>query len=123
MNTSLQKATAPSKSDSTYYYQPRFHVDRSDEDTLVQIELPGVGKESLRLNVENNELIVEATVATSPESWKALHRETRDRTYYLRLRLGTLVDQSAIKAQLNDGVLSLTFPKAEEAKPRKIEVS
>lgn len=124
MNTSLAKPTTPNKREAKYYYQPRYHVDRSDDDTLVQVELPGVSKENLSISIENNELILEGSVASArPDSWKALHRETRDRTYYLRLRLGDLVDQSSIKAQLDDGVLSLAFPKVEAAKPRKIKVS
>ena len=124
MNTSLANTSTPvKKENATVCYQPRFYVDRSEVDTIVQVELPGVSKENLKLTVENKELILEGTVATiRPESWNALHRESRDRIYQLRLRLGDQVDQSAISADMADGVLTLTFPKMESAKPRKIKV-
>jgi HSP20 family protein len=124
MNTSLECAkTSDRKEDSTVFYQPIYRVTRSDENTQVQVDLPGVSKDDLRINVENNELFLEGLVTyTRPENWKTLRRETRDRSYQLRLRLGDQIDQSAIEASLANGVLSLVFPKAPTAKPRKVKV-
>lgn len=87
------------------------------------MDLPGVSKSDLQISVENRELRLEAnTGVVHPEGWKSLHRETLDRAYRLRLRLGKQVDPSAITADLEDGVLTLTVPKAEEAKARTIKV-
>ena len=124
MNTSLTNTTAsPSKEDSVIYYQPRFVVDRIKDETKVRIEIPGVRKEDVNLTVENKELFLEGRVSSKrPENWKILHRESIDRVYQLRLRLGEQVDKGAIGADLSNGVLTLTLPKEEAAKPHKISV-
>ena len=106
------------------YFQPRYYVDQSKDDTLVQVELPGVSKDELNLTVENKEMLIEGSASYRlPESWKILHRESKARAYRLRLRIGDQVDQAAIKAQLSDGVLTVTLPKAAAAKPKKVEIS
>ena len=124
MNTSLACKSAPlKKENSTVVYQPRYHVDSSKEDTLVQVELPGLAKEDINIRIEAKELILEGKkVNLRPGSWKALHRESIDRMYQLRLRLGETVDQNSISAQMADGILTLMFPKLEAAKPRQIKV-
>jgi len=124
MNTSLASSSTPVKQENTTtYYQPRYTVDRTEADTIVRVDLPGVAKKSLKLTVENKELILEGSVATKrPDSWSVLHRESTDRSYQLRLRIGDRVDQSAISASMEDGVLTLTFPKEEAAKPRKVRI-
>lgn len=124
MKTELTCTNTPiNKADATVCYQPRYTVDRSDKDTVVQVELPGVSKENLNLTVEDKELLLEGVVASKrPESWKTLHRESRDRTYQLRLRLGEHVDQAGIQASLAEGILTLTIPKTEATKPRQIKI-
>ena len=124
MNTSLTNPTAKEKTEATtIFYEPRFSVERSENETVVIVELPGVSKDDLNLSVEKRELYLEGKVSNGrPDSWKVLHRESLDRTYRLRLRLGDQVDPEAIEASLADGVLRLTIPKSEAAKPRKIRV-
>ncbi|MCZ6673267.1 MAG: Hsp20/alpha crystallin family protein [Verrucomicrobia bacterium] len=124
MNSSSICTTAPSKKErAIVYHQPRFSVHRSENETRVQVELPGVAKDDLNVTVENNELLLEGKVSNQrPDSWKALHRESIEGTYRLRLRLGDQADQSAIRADMANGALALTIPKEEAAKPQKIEV-
>ena len=124
MNTSLTSNTTPfTKENATAYIEPRYSVDRSDEQTLLRVELPGVPKDGLTLTIENRELFLEGTTAQQrPESWKTLHRESLDRTYQLRLRLGENVDEGSIGAAMANGVLTLTIPVAQPVKPRKISV-
>ena len=124
MNSSSICTTAPSKNErATVYHQPRFSVHRSENETLLRVELPGVDKEDLSVNVENRELRLEGKVSNQrPESWKSLHRESIEGTYRLRLRLGDEADQEAIRADLADGALTLTVPKEEAARPLKIKV-
>ena len=124
MNTSLTSTNAPAKREnSTLYFEPRFTVHRGEDETRVRVELPGVAKDNLEMSVNNNELFLEGSVSQQrPESWKVLHRESVDRTYQLRLRLGDLIEKASIGASLEDGVLTLKLPRAESAKPRKIKV-
>lgn len=125
MNTSMTcQPKEATKENATTYFQPRYYVDQSKDDTLVQVELPGVSKDELNLTVENKEMLIEGSASYRlPENWKILHRESKARAYRLRLRIGDQVDQAAIKAQLSDGVLTVTLPKAAAAKPKKVEIS
>lgn len=125
MNTSMTcQPKEATKEKAPTYFQPRYYVDQSKDDTLVQVELPGVSKDELNLTVENKEMLIEGSASYRlPESWKILHRESKARAYRLRLRIGDQVDQAAIKAQLSDGVLTVTLPKAAAAKPKKVEIS
>lgn len=102
---------------------PHYEISHTDDVSIVRVELPGIGKDDLQISVEDNELRLEAAISEQkPDSWKPLYRETNDRSYQLRLSLGKEVNQSAISADLVDGVLKLAFPKAEETKPRAIQV-
>ena len=112
------------KNSSRYYYRPHYQIEERKEETVVRVELPGVAKDDLDLTVENRDLFLVAEAADRrPESWKVLHRESADRIYRLRLHLGNYLDCEAIKADMQNGVLVLTLPKAESVKPRKIMIS
>lgn len=105
------------------YTVPRYQITPLADSSVVRVELPGAGKENIRIAVEDNEILIEADNAVQkPDSWKVLHRESTDRSYRLGLRLGKQVDRSAISAKLEEGVLTLVAPKSEEAKSRAIKV-
>ena len=75
------------------------------------------------MTVEIRQLLIEGKSSwAKPESWKSLHRESLDRSYRLRLRLGEQVNQPGIAAELVDGILTVVIPREEAAKPRSIKV-
>ena len=125
MNSSLPCCTSTSigQKQTADFETPRYEISHTDNISFVRVELPGIGKDDLQISVEDNELRLEAAISEQkPASWKPLYRETNDRSYQLRLSLGTEINHSAISADLVDGVLNLAFPKAEETKPRAIKV-
>ncbi|QXD24011.1 Hsp20/alpha crystallin family protein [Opitutia bacterium ISCC 51] len=125
MNSSLTNCTSSStdQKQSTQFVTPHYEISHTDDVSFVRVELPGIGKGDLQISLEDNELRLEAAISEQkPDSWKPLYRETNDGSYQLRLSLGKEVNQSAISADLVDGVLKLAFPKAEETKPRAIKV-
>jgi len=101
-------------------------VDLREEEArfVVDVELPGVKKDDVEIHVENNVLTVRGERRfESGVKKESYHRV--ERTYGRFSRSFTLpvrVKVDAIEATLEDGVLSLSVPKAEEAKPRKIAV-
>lgn len=97
---------------------------RSGDRFVAQIDLPGVDPASIDVDVEDRTLTIRAERRDQPEGdvqW--LSHERPSGTFARQLTLGYGVASSRIEADYSDGVLTLTIPVAEEAKPRKISVS
>jgi HSP20 family protein len=96
-----------------------------DRDSLkVILEMPGVEKDNVNVRVEEGVLFVEGRLDLSKyRGLQPLYTEYNIGNYARTFRLSNAIDQDRIGAELKDGVLSLTLPKAERAKPRTIQVS
>jgi HSP20 family protein len=96
-----------------------------DRDSLkVILEMPGVEKDNVNVRVEEGVLFVEGRLDLSKyRGLQPLYTEYNIGNYARTFRLSNAIDQDRIGAELKDGVLSLTLPKAERAKPRAIQVS
>lgn len=97
---------------------------RQDETYVAVIDLPGVDAQSIDVDVEDRTLTIRAerrAAAGEGIQWLAHERPTGTFARQLTLGAGLAVDQ--ITADYTDGVLTLRIPVAEEAKPRKIEVT
>jgi len=91
---------------------------------LVQFDLPGVDPGSIDLNVEQNVLTVRAErPAPEAEDAEMLLAERPHGVFSRQLFLGDTLDLDRIKADYQTGVLTVRIPVAEQAKPRKIEIS
>ena len=89
----------------------------------VHFDLPGVDPGSIDLTVEKNVLTVTAERAWSPQDGDEVLVNERPRgTYRRQLFLGETLDASGLEAAYDAGVLTLTIPVAEAAKPRKVEI-
>src|SRR5512139_2560813 len=97
---------------------------RSGDAVVVRFDLPGIAAESLDVSAENNTLTVRAERRRQdPQDAVYLVSERPSGTYARQLVLGDGLAVDAIKADYRDGVLTLTIPVAEQAKPRRIEVT
>jgi len=96
-----------------------------DKDSLkVILEMPGVEKDNLNVRVEDGVISVEGRLdLTKYRGLQALYTEYNIGNYSRTFRLSNAIDQNKIGAELKDGVLALTLPKVEKAKPRTIPVS
>jgi HSP20 family protein len=104
--------------------KPVYAVSENAEAYAVTVQLPGVSKENLEITSENEQVrIVGRRAWQQPEAWKTLYRETGDAAFELVLSHDNAVDVEGTQAELRDGVLRLTLPKAAALKPRKIAVS
>lgn len=98
-------------------------VRRGDE-LLVHVDLPGVSSDKIEMTVENHVLTISAERRASyGEGDKVLAQERFDGTITRRLRVPEWVDTDRVMADYTDGVLTVTLPLAEKAKPRRIEVN
>lgn len=104
-------------------WTPLADVTESDGAFHVEMELPGVKSRDIDVEANGQELVVTGEIKER-ERTGVLRRSTR-RTgaFEYRLRLPGEVDTEKIDARMSDGVLTITVPKAEVAKPRRIEIS
>ncbi len=126
MNTTCSPSTcAPATSGVTESLRkPLYNVSGSADAYEVRIEMPGVPKSGVKLELDDNILSVRGERnATVSEGMKALHRELSPLNYQLRLRLNTPVDEDKMTATLEEGVLAIRLPLKELAKPRQITVN
>ena len=97
---------------------------RSGETFVAHVDLPGVDPESIAIDVEDRTLTLRAErPAPEAENAQWLSRERPSGTFARQLSLGRGLALDRIEADYRDGVLTLTIPVAEEAKPRRITVS
>ena len=124
-NTEVMKnATAikPSRDERTV--SPRVAVYENADAVVLELEMPGVARDAIDVWAENDELTVYGK-RTSPEEkgLELVHRERLPFSYYKTFVLSDTLESGNISAEYKDGVLTLTLPKAAEAKPRKIAVN
>ena len=96
---------------------------RDGDQFIVEFDLPGVASESLNLDVERNVLTVHAERPELEAGREMLSAERPRGVFSRQLFLGESLDTDRIQASYQDGVLRLTIPVAEAAKPRRIEVT
>ncbi|MET9447276.1 Hsp20/alpha crystallin family protein [Streptomyces cinerochromogenes] len=97
---------------------------RSGDEFLVHFDLPGIDPESIELDVERNVLSVRAERrGPAPEDAEMLVAERPTGTFTRQLFLGETLDTDRIDASYEAGVLTLRIPVAEQAKPRRIQIS
>ena len=102
---------------------PPVDVYETESAITLLADLPGVPRENLQVRVDGDNLLLEATAALSgPENLQLVYGEAQWPTYRRQFTLSRELDTARIEAQLRDGVLRLTIPKAEEARPRRIQV-
>ncbi len=95
---------------------------REGDRFVIEFDLPGVSPESIDLDVERNVLTVSAERLARNGDWEMLASERSRGRFSRQLVLGDNLDLERIEAGYSDGVVRLTVPVAEKAKPRKIEL-
>ena len=105
-------------------WSPAVDIVEDDHQFVVRADLPGLTKEDVKITVENSQLTIRGEKREEEvKEGKNYHRMERSYgSFYRSFTLPTSALNSKIEAEYKDGVLTLTIPKAEEAKPRSIEV-
>jgi HSP20 family protein len=104
-------------------FTPNVDIFETDEEITLLADMPGVSSDNLTIDLKENIL----TLTGEAASFGATDEETimieyQTGKYYRQFNLSSIIDQSKIDAKLNDGVLRLSLPKVEKAKPRQIQV-
>jgi HSP20 family protein len=102
---------------------PALNVWEKDDRLLAEAEVPGLTMDDLEIFVSGNELTVRGERKPAQPEGAAYHRRERGVGSFSRaVRLPVDVDADKVQAQLNNGVLAITLPKSQAARPRKIDV-
>jgi HSP20 family molecular chaperone IbpA len=119
-----QEVTSPAEQTKPgMVFTPSVDIFETDRELTLLADLPGVTAENLTIDLRENTLTLAGEVEPFERAnEKDILIEYETGKYYRQFSLSNVIDQSRINANLTDGVLRLTLPKVEEAKPRKIEV-
>lgn len=116
--SSKEETTTPGRT-----YVPSADIYETDEALTVVMEMPGVERKDVEVSLENDVLRVQGRIDFAKyDGMEPVYTEYNVGHYARSFRLSSKIDQEAIAAQVQDGVLTLTLPKAKELQPRKIPI-
>ena len=105
------------------FVTPTASVTETGDGYTIELEMPGVNKDGLDISIENNELSIVGRRSNPQIEGTLVHRESRPHNYRRTFEIDPSIDTGKISARITQGIVTLTLPKAEEVKPRKITVS
>ena len=107
--------------DQQQWFKPATDIHETQDELVLRFDMPGVGPDQVDLTVEKDLLTV--TGKADPEAeGTPVYRETRIGDYQRQFSLSEQVDTDRITADMKDGVLTVRIPKAEKAKPKRIDI-
>ena len=122
MQTTLEKQTTNNRPDREEYVAPNVNIFETPEGYVLQAEMPGVSKEGLEITLEGNEITITGRRNAETAVGETLFRERNTADYRRVFELDPAIDTSKVSAKIEQGVLTVTLPKSERVKPRKIKV-
>jgi len=102
---------------------PAVDIFETENEFVLKADMPGVTREHLDITLDNNRLEINGAVPSEEGENSLKYREFRLHNYHRSFTVGENIDTQKIAAALENGVLTLTLPKSERAKPRKIEIT
>ncbi|MCK8600931.1 Hsp20/alpha crystallin family protein [Desulfoferrobacter suflitae] len=120
-----EKQELQTKSESTRnvpIFVPAVDIYESENELTLLADMPGVPIGNVDIDLNDDQLTIRGTAPEQEQSGTALLREYSVGDYYRQFTVSSAIDREKIVASMKDGVLKLVLPKAEAAKPRKIEV-
>ena len=104
------------------YVAPSADVGSTDVGYVIRAEMPGVEKDGLEITVDRGELIILGRRKPIEVTGELIYREIRPHDFRRVYELDPSIDVTKVGAKIDDGILTVTLPKAETVKPRKISV-
>ncbi|MEY2559701.1 MAG: hypothetical protein QOG51_116 [Verrucomicrobiota bacterium] len=124
MNTLVREnRSANGERQTEQFVTPAATVLENADGYTLEVEMPGVSKEGLEMWIENNELTIRGRRTMPSVEGTLIHRESRAENFRRSFEIDPSIDAAKISAKIDQGVVTLTLPKAEQVKPRKIAVA
>jgi HSP20 family protein len=106
-------------------WTPLADISETDDAYVIDVELPGVSRDQVNVDINDREIVISGEI-TEPQDDEGRRRRRRSRRtgrFEFRTTLPGDVNPEGVTASLNDGVLTVTVPKSEAAKPRHVEIT
>ena len=124
MKTIQKETRATNETDQQQHYVASpVNIVETKDGYVLEAEMPGVNKEGLEVTLEGNEVTIVGRRENSSVSGQPLFRECQRADFRRVFQLDPAIDTTKIVARIDQGLLTLTLPKSEQVKPRKISVS
>jgi len=122
MKATLENRTSNNQPAREEFVAPEVNIFETCDGYVLEAEMPGVGKDGLEISVEGSEITLVGRRAVETANGQAIFRERQQASYRRVFELDPAIDTGKISAKIQQGVLTLTLPKSERVKPRKITV-
>ncbi len=123
MKTTTQRETRVNADHELEYLAPEVNIFESKDGYVLEAEMPGVNKDGLEITLEDNQMTILGRRHVDAVPGAVVFRESREAQYKRVFALDPAIDTGKITARMEQGVLTLTLPKSERVKPRKITVT
>ena len=123
MKTLTRETRESDRGQAEQFITPPSSVTEIADGYMLEIEMPGVKKDGLDISFENNELTITGRRSLPRVEGTLIHRESRPENFRRVFELDPSIDAEKISAKIGQGLVTLTLPKAEHVKPRRITVS
>jgi HSP20 family protein len=110
------------KINSSAFVTPLVDIETTDDGYVIRAEMPGVDKDGLEITVDNGEMIILGRRKPAEFTAELIYREIHPYDFRRVYELDPSIDTTKVGAKIDDGILTVTLPKAESVKPRKISV-
>jgi HSP20 family protein len=114
---------AVERTDHQEFVAPVVNIFETKDGYALEAEMPGVSKDGLEVMLESNEITILGRRQAEPGGGEVLLRERSGADFRRVFELDPAIDTAKISAKMEQGILTLTLPKSEQVKPRKIAVS
>jgi HSP20 family protein len=123
MNTLVRENRDTDRAQPEQFAAPVASVTEISDGYTLELEMPGLNKEGLEISFENNELAIIGRRSLPNVEGTLVHHESRPENFRRTFELDPSINADKISAKIDQGLVTLTLPKAEQVKPRKITVS
>ena len=123
MQKTLENQTANNRPTREEYVTPNVNIFETPEGYVLEAEMPGVAKDGVEISVEGTEITLTGHRRPETAAGETLFRERTVADYRRVFELDPAIDTTKVSAKMEQGILTVTLPKSERVKPRKITVS
>lgn len=123
MNTDIKKIKKDEYNCEECVTVPAVDIYETDNEYVIKTEMPGVTKEGINITLNNGELTLDGKIEENLQTEENLkYSEFNAYNYHRKFMVGDGIDYNKLSASLENGLLTITLPKSERVKPKKIEV-